>query len=302
MNKRIRGNLLLLLTALIWGVAFVAQKDSMDYIGPFTFNFTRMALAGVALLAIVGVTARRKPGPPAGAPDEALQRRMTWLGGFFCGLMLFVGSALQQFGVKYTTAGKAGFITALYIVLVPIFGLFLRKRVGKMVWAGVALAVGGLYLLCIQSGLSLGLGDGLVMLSAAGFALHILVVDHFSPRADGIKMSCIQFFVCGGLNLVCMLIFESPTLASIGAAWLPILYAGLLSSGMGYTLQILAQRDTDPTVASLIMSLESVFAVLAGGWLLGEVLSAREIWGCVLMAAAIVLAQLPEGKPSHKAE
>ena len=207
-----------------------------------------------------------------------------------------MASNLQQFGVKYTTVGKAGFITALYIVLVPIFGIFLKKKVGVKVWISVAISVVGLYLLCMTEKLSISKGDFLVLLCAIVFSIHILVIDHFSPLVDGVRMSCIQFWITGILSAIPMFLFEKPSLSAIFAAAVPLLYAGVMSSGVAYTLQIVAQKDADPTVASLILSLESVFSVLAGWAVLGQVMSMREICGCVLMFAAIILAQLPERK------
>ena len=210
--------------------------------------------------------------------------------------MLFIGSALQQIGIQYTTAGKAGFITAMYMVLVPICGLFFGRKPGGKTWAAVAVALVGMYLLCLYgSGIqNLSKGDLLEMLCALGFTGHILVVDHFSPKVDGVKMSCIQFFVCGILAGIFMLILEEPSWENICAAAVPILYAGILSSGAGYTLQIVAQKDTQPTVASLLMSLESVFSLIFGWILLKEAMSGVELLGCVLMFAAIIWVQLPE--------
>jgi drug/metabolite transporter (DMT)-like permease len=289
-----RGNLLLILTALIWGVAFVAQSAGMDYVGPYTFLCTRSILGGVVLLPIIHFTGRNKP-KEAATPQS---RRAMVVGGICCGTALCVASAFQQIGILYTTVGKAGFITAMYIVLVPLCGLFLHKKVGKKVWIGVVLAVVGLYLLCMSERLSVNKGDLLMLICALCFAIHILVVDHFGRQTDGVKLSCIQFFVCALLSGILMLLLETPSWETIRAAWLPICYAGLLSSGAGYTLQILGQKDTDPTVASLLMSLESVFAAIAGWLLLHERFSLRELAGVVLMAGAIVLAQLPEGRNS----
>ena len=232
---------------------------------------------------------------PSGASDGS---HALLAGGICCGLALFVASNLQQIGIQYTTVGKAGFITALYIVMVPVFGIFLKKRAGIRVWVSVALAVAGLYLLCITDRLALGKGDILVLLCAVVFAVHILVVDHFSAKTDGVRMSCIQFLVCGLLSGVCMLLTEHPEMRLILQAWQPILYAGVFSCGVGYTLQIIGQKGTDPTVASLILSLESVASVLAGWLLLGQRLSVRELGGCALMFAAILLAQMPERRPS----
>lgn len=311
---------LLFLTAVVWGVAFVAQSVGMDYVGPFTFNCIRCLIGAVVLVPCIwfldgwkqrqgGASCGRES---AGAQDSASCSRRSagaqdgasdgshalLAGGICCGLALFVASNLQQIGIQYTTVGKAGFITALYIVMVPVFGIFLKKRAGIRVWVSVALAVAGLYLLCITDRLALGKGDILVLLCAVVFAVHILVVDHFSAKTDGVRMSCIQFLVCGLLSGVCMLLTEHPEMRLILQAWQPILYAGIFSCGVGYTLQIVGQKGTDPTVASLILSLESVVSVLAGWLLLGQRLSVRELGGCALMFAAILLAQMPERRQS----
>ena len=290
--KQVRANLLLLLTAMIWGVAFVAQSVSMDYVGPFTFLCSRSILGGVVLLPVIAVMGKGKKKKET-RPGN---RNILLLGGICCGVMLFIGSALQQIGIQYTTAGKAGFITAMYMVLVPICGLFFGRKPGGKTWAAVVVALVGMYLLCLYgSGIqNLSKGDLLEMLCALGFTGHILVVDHFSPKVDGVKMSCIQFFVCGILAGIFMLILEAPSWENIYAAAVPILYAGILSSGAGYTLQIVAQKDTQPTVASLLMSLESVFSLIFGWILLKEAMSGVELLGCVLMFAAIIWVQLPE--------
>lgn len=285
----IKHSLLLLVTAVIWGVAFVAQSVGMDYVGPFTFTCARSLIAGVVLLPLLALRRRRGPGQPAASGD----RRSLWLGGLCCGLFLALASSFQQFGIQFTTVGKAGFITAFYIVLVPVLGLLWGRRCSLAVWIGVAMALAGLYLLCITEGFAVQSGDLMVFICALLFAGHILVIDHFTHRADGVAMACIQFFACGLLCAVPMLVFERPSLAQLCAAWLPVLYAGVLSSGVGYTLQIIGQRDMNPTVASLILSLESVVSVLAGLVLLGQRLSAREWAGCLLMFCAIILAQLP---------
>ena len=215
----------------------------------------------------------------------------------FSGILLALASSFQQMGIQYTTVGRAGFITACYIVIVPILGhFFLRKKCGATIWIAVALALAGLYLLCITDGFSVGKGDLLVMVCSLLFSLHILVIDYFSPKVDGVKMSCIQFFVCGFLCAIPAVFTEHIVLADIFAAWAPILYAGVMSCGVAYTLQIIGQKDMNPTVASLILSLESCISVLAGWILLNQKLSARELSGCVLMFAAIILAQLPSGK------
>ena len=210
-----------------------------------------------------------------------------------CGLLLFVASSLQQIGIQYTTAGKAGFVTACYIIIVPVLGIFLKKRIGLPVWAAVALSITGLYFLCITEGFSVGKGDTIIFLCAVVFAVHILVIDYFSPRVDGVKMSCIQFFVCGIASLPFMFALEEPTIKGMVEGYGPLLYAGVMSCGVAYTLQIVGQKNVNPAIASLILSLESCFSVLAGWIILGERLSAREIFGCILMFGAIILAQMP---------
>jgi drug/metabolite transporter (DMT)-like permease len=286
-RKKLVADGMLLLTAMIWGAAFVAQSAGMAYVGPFTLGGIRMTLgAAVLLLAMPlldklrGVTNGWRTGGHS-----------LWLGGALCGLALFAAGSLQQIALQYTTAGKAGFLTALYVVLVPVFRLVTGKRPGWRLWVSVALAAAGLYLLCVHGSLALSFGDGLLLLSAVGFTFHILIIDRFVHKVDGVRMSCIQFFVAGTLSLCCMFLLETPTWAGIQGAAIPILYTGILSCGVAYTLQIVGQKNTDPTVASLILCLESVFSVLFGWLLLHEQLSAREGAGCILMFAAIILAQ-----------
>ncbi len=277
--------LLLLLTATIWGSAFVAQSVGMEHVGPFAFTFSRSIIGGIVLLPCILFLGKWKKG---------FATKEEWIGGICCGIALCVASNFQQVGMQYTTVGKAGFITALYVVLVPIFGIFLKKRVSLLIWGCVAVSVAGLYLLCIPEGaFVLAFGDLLVLICAVLFSVHILVIDHFSPKGDGVVISCIQFFTCGILSGIPMLFFENPSIGNVLDAKWAILYAGVLSSGVAYTLQVVAQKNVNPTVASLILCLESVVAVLAGWVMLGEEMSSREIWGCVLMFAAIVVAQLP---------
>lgn len=296
-QKKIRNSLLLLLTATIWGTAFVAQSVGMDYVGPFTFTATRNIIGGIVLIPCIFLLGRWSgEGDGRLLPESREERKNLFLGGTLCGMVLFAASNMQQIGIAYTTVGKAGFITACYIVLVPILGIFLGKKTGFTIWISVILAVAGLYLLCMNETLTLGKGDLYVLICALLFAIHILVIDHFSPKTDGVKLSCIQFFVCGILSGIFMLIFEEPSWNAIFQAKMPILYAGILSSGVGYTLQIIGQKDMNPTVASLIMSLESCVSVLAGWLLLHQTLSGRELLGCVIMFGAILLAQLPQGK------
>jgi len=294
--------MLLLLTAAIWGVAFVAQSVGMDYVGPFTFNTVRSLLGGIVLIPCIVLLKRIDVGSKdtAGAAehasgDPAGQRKVLLTGGVACGVLLCIASNLQQFGIMYTSVGKSGFITAMYIVLVPVLGIFLKKKAGIKIWCSVAIAVGGLYLLCMtDSGFSIQKGDLLLLLGAVIFSFHILTIDYFSPKVDGVKMSCIQFFTCGILSMVCMFLFEQPQIGAILQAWMPIVYAGVLSCGVAYTLQIVGQKGMNPTVASLILSMESVISVIAGWLILHQKLSGRELLGCVLMFAAIILVQLPE--------
>lgn len=303
MNKyTLRQSMLLLLTAAIWGVAFVAQSVGMDYVGPFTFNTVRSLLGGIVLIPCIVLLKRINVGSKdtAGAAehasgDPAGQRKVLLTGGVACGVLLCIASNLQQFGIMYTSVGKSGFITAMYIVLVPVLGIFLKKKAGIKIWCSVAIAVGGLYLLCMtDSGFSIQKGDLLLLLGAVIFSFHILTIDYFSPKVDGVKMSCIQFFTCGILSMVCMFLFEQPQIGAILQAWIPIVYAGVLSCGVAYTLQIVGQKGMNPTVASLILSMESVISVIAGWLILHQKLSGRELLGCVLMFVAIILVQLPE--------
>lgn len=292
-RKRILGSLTLVLVALIWGVAFTAQSEAMKYIEPFTFNTARSLIAGVLLIPVVRLLDVLNRKDPNFVPPTASKRTLLFAG-VLCGIILAVASALQQFGVMYTNVGKAGFITALYIVFVPVAGLVFRRRPGILVWIAVIIAVVGMYLLCMTESFTIAPGDTLVLLCALGFTAHILVIDRFSQTVDCVRMSMIQFFVCALISGICMIVFERPDIEAVLSAWLPILYAGALSSGVGYTLQIVAQKDTPPVLASLLMSLESVFAVLAGWLILGQTLTARELCGCGLMFAAIILAQIPK--------
>lgn len=306
-DRKKTGSGLLGLTALIWGVAFVAQSVGMEYMEEFTFNGCRFLLGGAVLLPLIWVMRRKTAeGKEAkGRPAEKAvpcmagwtqEDRVGVLGGVCCGMVLFVASTFQQFGIAETTVGKAGFITALYIVIVPLLGVFLKKKIPWSVWLGVALATVGMYLLCITEGLTIGRGDVYVFVCAVCFSFHILVIDHISPKADGVVLSCVQFFTAGLLSAAAALIWETPKLSSIGAAWGPVLYAGVLSCGAGYTLQVVGQKNTDPVIASLILSLESVFSLLAGWVILGQRLSPKELAGCVLVFSAILLAQVPVGK------
>ncbi len=296
-KEQMKNSLLLLLTAFIWGVAFVAQSVGGEAVGCFTFNGVRSLIGAIVLIPVIFFLDRQKKKELGEEKflEQKGDKKTLILGGICCGVMLCIASNFQQFGISFTTVGKAGFITAMYILIVPIFGLFMKKKVGAKVWIGVVLATIGLYMLCMTSeSFSLSKGDFLVLICALFFSLHILIIDYFSPKVDGVRMSCIQFFVCGVISTAIAFVTESPSLHSILSGWLPILYAGVLSCGVAYTLQIVGQKNMDPTVASLILSLESVFSVLAGWVILNQTLSGREILGCILMFLAIILAQLPE--------
>ncbi|MBR0293480.1 MAG: DMT family transporter [Acidaminococcaceae bacterium] len=311
-NKKMLGNLLLLLTAMIWGTAFVFQRVGMDSIEPITFNAARMALAAVMVGALAfGLRQRHSKGVPrqsdagASAPgtevnvtrqaeESDLPWSHTWKGGICCGLFLTAGSVFQQMGVVYTTAGKAGFITAMYMLLVPILNFLLfKKKNSWLVWLAVFLGVGGMYLLCVKEDFTLTRGDILVCICALMFSGHILCCDYFVKLASAVELAAIQFATAAVVSAVIAAFTENPDRAGIVAAAVPILYCGVVSGGIGYTLQIVAQKFTDPTIASLLMSLESVFAVIAGSVLLGEQMSSRELLGCAVMFAATVLVQIP---------
>ncbi len=291
------GTMSLFLTALIWGVAFVAQAVGMDHIEPLTFNGVRMIVAGIAMIPVLMVMKRGERRNRQTEQDPAAakaHRKNLLLGGLFTGTALFVASSMQQLGIKYTSVGKAGFITAMYIVLVPVLSIFLRKRAGIRVWISVVIAVIGLYLLCITDTLSLSVGDAFVLGCAFVYAVQILCVDHFSPLISAVELSFLQLWVAGVLGLIAAFLLETPTWEGVRQAMIPILYCGIMSSGVGFTLQIFGQRRVNAAVASLIMSLESVISALAGWILLGQRLSPRELSGCIIIFAAIILAQLPE--------
>lgn len=301
-NLKARNSLLLLLTALVWGVAFVAQRQGGASAGPYTFNCIRSFLGGLVLLPVIPFLDRYTEGTK---PQSAADRRRLAVGGSLCGFVLFVASTFQQMGMYYgTTAGKAGFLTACYILLVPVFGIFFGKKCRFNVWIGILVAVAGLYFLCLTDGISFQFSDGLVLMCAVSFSVHIMVVDHFSPLVDGVRMSCIQFFVCGAWGLIPMIGVEmrqmgaAAWLQSFGSidVWIPILYAGVMSCGVGYTLQIVGQNGINPAIASLLMSMESVFSVLAGMVILHETMTGREMLGCALVFAAVIFAQLNFGK------
>ncbi len=283
----------LLLTAFIWGVAFVAQSVGMDYIGPFTFICVRNIIGGLVLIPLIFFLSKIDK-TDRSEQEAGEYKKNTLLGGICCGVFLCAASCFQQFGIMYTTVGKAGFITALYIIIVPILGIFLKKRVAGIVWLSSVIAIAGFYMLSISGQVSISKGDILVLIGALLFSFHILVIDYFSPRGNSVAISCIQFFTVSIICGILMFIFENPQIMDILEAYIPILYAGVMSSGVAYTLQIVGQKNMDPTVASLILSLESVFSALAGWMLLGQGLSTKELVGCGLVFAAVILAQLPQ--------
>ena len=291
--KKWLGSGMLLLTAMIWGVAFVAQSVGMDYVEPFTFNFARYIIGGVVLLPFLKLG--NSDLPKENTEDKTKKKqclRRSVIGGIGCGVLLFCASMLQQFGIMYTNVvGKAGFITALYIILVPVLGIFFRKKTKPLLWICVGISVIGLYLLCVSDGYRLELADILLLACALFFAFHIIFIDYISPNTNGVLVSCVQFFVSGLFCMVAMFLFESPSFAGMLKAYIPILYTGVLSCGVAYTFQILGQKYVEPTKASLILCLESVVAVLAGWLLLQQALSIRELLGCIIMFVAIIMAQ-----------
>ncbi len=293
MEKRsLKGSVLLLGAALIWGAAFIAQKVGIVDIGTFTFSASRFAISGLALLPVALMRKNQPEAAVLESQGKTRGRKTLIIGGILCGVCLAAATNAQQLGIADTSAGKAGFITALYIVFVPIFRIFSRKKVSGAVWISVAVAVVGFYLLSVTEGLSINQGDAIVLLSALLFTFHILVIDKYSPRADGIKISCIQSFTAAAISAVCMLIFEKPSLSALIAGWVPIAYLGLMSGAVGYTLQIVGQKYAEPASASLILSLESVFAAVMGVLFLGEGFSAQELIGCVLVFGATILSQV----------
>ena len=303
-RHQVKQSCLLFLAAFIWGVAFVAQSNATAYVEPFTFMAVRNYIGSFVLFIYLLVL--KGMGVPSGEPAKEAYGKKTpkwmlklgidWyhlLGGMICGTFLCIAGNMQQIGIQYTSVGKTGFLTAVYIILVPILGIFLKKKAGPRVWIGVLIALAGLYLLCVTEEFTIVPADFILLGCALVFAMQILAVDFFIDRVDGVKMSCIQFFTCAVLSTIGMVIFEQPSMQAILQAWLPILYAGVFSSGVAYTLQVVGQRDMNPTVASMILSLESVFSALAGWVLLNQVLSTKELLGCGLVFAAIILAQLP---------
>ena len=295
-SKRLLGSIALLVAALLWGSTFVAQSVASESVEPFTFLASRSLLGFIFLIpvSIIKDAFAKKAGTYVKPTQK--NTKLLVIGGVLCGAALTVASGLQQFGMTGDNSGKAGFITAMYILLVPILGLFFKKKVRPIIWLCVAMGVVGLYLLCMTDGISLATSDIFLMICAVAFSVHILIIDHFSPHVDGVKLSCIQFFTVFVLATVLALIFDNTSFKTILEAWLPIAYAGIMSSGIAYTLQIIGQKYTEPTVASLLMSLESTFAVLTSVVILTQFPTTRELIGSAVMLAAIVISQLPERK------
>lgn len=299
--KTLTSSLLLLLAALIWGSAFVAQSVGMEHVGPLTFVCVRSFIGSVALIPVLAFM--QKVSVKRGQNEEILPRtksqtKRALLGGAVCGIFLTLGMVLQQYGILYLNktggnVGKAGFITTMYILLVPILGLFFKQKVAPKLWISVALAIVALYLLSVSEGFNIAIGDISLILCAFAFSAQILAADHFVKETNGVLLSCLQFLFCGFITLIPMIFIESPDISNVLNAWQSILYAGIMSSGVAFTLQIVAQKDLHPTLASLLMSCESVFAVLSALVVLGEIPTSRELIGSIIMFIAIILAQLP---------
>ena len=287
-----RSNLLLILASIIWGCAFVAQNVGMNYIGPWTFSTIRFLIAGFSLLAIIPILDKKRTHVIRPKTKEEKQKLL--LGSVLCGLALSIGSIVQQIAMLTVPVAKAGFLTTLYVLFVPIITLLFGKKIPLKVWIGIAMALFGLYLLSMAGNLAIGIGEIFLILAAFLFAIHIIIIGHFSTRVDPVRLSCGQLLIGGFATVIPMIVIERPTIVSILAAYIPLLYTGIFSSCVAYTLQIFAQKEANPTIAGMLLSLESVFAALAGYLILNQVLNTRELIGCVLIFIAIVIAQLPD--------
>ncbi len=285
--QTIKSDLLLLITAILWGFAFVAQRAGMEYIGPFLFNGIRFALGSLILLPIISML--KIKGERKKHPNES---KFNFIGGISAGLILFLAASLQQIGVKYTVAGKAGFITGLYVILVPILGIFLKHKLSRNTWSGAILATVGLYFLSVTTKFTICFGDFMVFLGAIFWAVHVHIIGNFSAKVSSVKLASIQFAICSLLSLVFAIIFEEIRISAILNAAIPILYGGIISVGIAYTLQIIAQKEAPPAHAAILMSLEGVFAVLGGWLILAEILSLRALFGCTLMLTGMIFSQL----------
>lgn len=294
--KNFKGELILLLTAIIWGTSFISQKLGMNYIEPFTFGASRFLLGAVALIPVIlifdALNKKKRNVKSVEETKREFSNKDLIMGGILCGSALFLGASCQQWGIVYTTAGKAGFITALYIVIVPLFGIFMHKKINLLTWIGVVLAVVGLFFLCIQEDFSIQRGDIVVLVGTVFWALQIIVVDVYVDKTEGIKLSFVQFVTAGILSAIAAVIFENPDINEIIACGGPILYTAIMVVGVAYTLQIIGQKYTNPTVAAIILSMESIFAVISGAIFLNESMSAKELIGCILMFIAVIITQV----------
>lgn len=286
-----KSNLLLILASIIWGCAFVAQNVGMNYIGPWTFSTIRFLIAGFSLLAIIPILDKKRT--HVIRPKTKEEKMKLLLGSVLCGLALSIGSIVQQIAMLTVPVAKAGFLTTLYVLFVPMITLLFGKKIPLKVWIGIAMALFGLYLLSMAGNLVIGIGEILLILAAFLFAIHIIIIGHFSTRVDPVRLSCGQLLIGGFATVIPMIVIEKPTIGSILAAYIPLLYTGIFSSCVAYTLQIFAQKEANPTIAGMLLSLESVFAALAGYLILHQVLNTRELIGCVVIFIAIVIAQLP---------
>lgn len=291
-NKRLGANMLLLLTAAIWGFSFVAQRVGSQYVGAFTFNGVRFALGSISLIPLIIYFDKIKKSGNNNEGKIEVNAKKSILPGVLVGIILYAAATLQQIGLIYTTAGKASFITGLYMVFVPIIGIFLKHKIKRNSWVGVVIAVVGLYLLSVNENFSIGYGDLLEVIGAIFWAIHILTIDYFSKKMDALKLCCIQFATCSFLSLMTALIFEQITMSGISQALVPILYGGLLSVGVAYTLQVVAQKNAKPSHAAMILSMESIFGALGGALLLGESMSSRGYTGCILILVGILVSQI----------
>ena len=281
------SKIILLVTAIIWGLAFVAQRAGMEHISPFAYNGIRFALGSLSLFPLIIWNKKRQPA----IKSKIKQRSILVKAGFLTGIFLFLGSSFQQIGLVYTTAGNAGFITSLYVILVPIFGIFWKQKVNMQTWTGIILAFAGLYFLSIKEGLSLMLGDGLVFISAFFFAGHVLIIGKYAPKVNVLYLSFIQFMIASLLSIIISIIFETTTLQDVRLAIIPILYGGIMSVGVAYTLQVLGQKNVLPSHAAIILSLESLFAAAGGILILHEVITVRIILGGILMLTGVIFSQ-----------
>lgn len=292
-KKQMEANFILLLTAGIWGFAFVSQRMGAELMGPFAFNGIRFGLGAISLIPVIYYFERKEAKQIGKENVIKFDSKTTLIAGILCGFVLFSGSTLQQFGITFTTAGKTGFITALYIILVPLFGIFLKHKVGLNAWLGVALATVGLYFLCITESFTIGLGDFVILIGAGFWASHILIINYFTSKVSALRLAFFQFAFVSIISLIISSIFETTTFETVAALALPILYNGFLSVAAAFTLQIIGQKNAPPTLASIILSMEAVFGAIGGWLILGEVLSSRELVGCVIMFVAIIVSQIP---------